>query len=620
MDRLPNEILEQICLYLQDPHYGSRRDLSSFSRVNRVCYTTAAPMIYRQLTLKFWDMESLQAAVSEVTESAGGRHFMRYARRLGILCLTAPLLRMAEEESSKWKLEPWATNLITYKEPATKNSFLEHYLYWCNQHPNMPILINRTNAIRRDRSWESIESLIVGLHRLEQLDFVTRNEFTSGLEQAVSRHHPNCRVDLTPHHNWANHEFSIDVLQLPGLHTLAVSLVRNESQSTASEGLDDMLPFLVTAPGLRHLILEDETNSHGIPLTRLREKWQSLLNARPATNFSRLESITFSAAGLCENILIKLAAIGNLSNLRSLHIRRVYDPINLVNIAKLFPNLKRLFIDPNPKGRPGMHLQSDHDDSIAAIIAFAPLNYLYIYGLRSAENLHRIVERHGSTLKGLIIAPSTIGLPRYPRFDVLGILQLAKLCPNLEELRLQIKRSTGSKEECELYKALGQFLNLHSLVLDLHFDARPRPPLFHIDTQDLTVLRKTLINAAMDEKLALGIWNMINTNGSSRLKYLRVVPFGAYNFSTPETYLLDCFAKSYLVTRYNFHNPGSPSIEEIGKRAREIRHHKRIYSEEETFRLPERLTLLLHDIWPEVPQGSDWWSCWSSFPLEQDPT
>ncbi|KAJ5547268.1 hypothetical protein N7494_004853 [Penicillium frequentans] len=639
MDHLPNEVLEQICLYLQDPHYGSRRDLSSFSRVNRVCYTTAAPMLYRHLTLKFWDMQSLQAAVSEVTENAGGRHFMRYARRLCILCLTKTL-RTEEEEPFQWKLEPWATNLITYRGPATRNSFLEHYLYSCNQHPDMPILVNNTKSIRRDRSWESIESLIASLHRLEQLDFITGNEFTSGLERAVSRHHPNCRVnlstgkqevafsvldtdarqDLAPHHNWCNHEFSIDVLQLPGLHTLAVSLVRNEIQSTGSEDLDDMLPFLVTAPGLRHLILQDETNSHGIPLTRLREKWQSLLDARPLTNPSRLESITLPQAGICENILIKLAAIGDLSNLRSLQIGRVYDPINLVNIAKLFPNLERLFIDPNPKGRPGMHLQSDHDDSIAAIIAFEPLNYLHIDGLRSAENLHRIVERHGPTLKGLIITPSTIGLSRYPRLDVFGIFQLAKLCPNLEELRLQIKRLMGSKEECELYKALGQFSTIHSLVLDLHFDARPRPSLFHVDTEDLTVLRKTLINAAMDEKLALGIWNMINTNGSSRLQYLRVVPFGTYNFSTPETYLLDCFAKSYLVTRYNFHSPGSPSIKEIGKRAREIRHYKSIYSKEETFRLPERLTLLLHDIWPEVPRGGDWWSCWRSFPLEQDPT
>jgi hypothetical protein len=182
----------------------------------------------------------------------------------------------------------------------------------------------------------------------------------------------------------------------------------------------------------------------------------------------------------------------------------------------------------------------------------------------------------------------------------------------------------GSQAECELYKALGEFSNLHSLVLDLRFDARPEPARRHLDTEDLTVLRRTFINAATDEKLALGIWNMIKTNKASRLQYLRVVPFGNGTFSREESYLLDCFGRSFLVTRYNFQNPGSPSVGEIGKRAGKIRREKRdsvvYFGEDEELRLPERLTLLLHDVWPHVPEGSDWWSCWTSFPLEADTT
>lgn len=161
-------------------------------------------------------------------------------------------------------------------------------------------------------------------------------------------------------------------------------------------------------------------------------------------------------------------------------------------------------------------------------------------------------------------------------------------------------------------------------MLDLHFDARLEPARRHLDTKDLTALRKMFINAATDEKFALGIWNMIKTNKASRLQYLRVVPFGNGKFSREESYLLDCFARSFLVTRYNFQNPRSPSVEEIGKRAREIQREKResvVDSDENVeFSLPERLTLLLHDIWPQVPKGSDWWSCWTSFPWEPDTT
>jgi hypothetical protein len=166
--------------------------------------------------------------------------------------------------------------------------------------------------------------------------------------------------------------------------------------------------------------------------------------------------------------------------------------------------------------------------------------------------LLRIVEQHGPSLKGLIVEPSGQAHSEYPRLEVSDIVQLATYCPNLEELRLQIKRPEGSQAECELYQALEKFKNLRSLVLDLHFDARPEPALCHVDTPDLTALRKTFINAATADNLALGIWNQINYSKSSRLQYLRVVPFGNGGFSREESYLLDRFARSILITRYNF--------------------------------------------------------------------
>jgi hypothetical protein len=587
-------------------------------------------------------MQSLQAAVSEVTKNPQGRFFMKYARRLYIVCLNKGTGR-GEEEAFQWKLEPWAANLRTDREPATRNSFLEYWLTNCNPCPGLNVLVNNSGSLYRDRSWTPVESLIARLDHLEQLDFITNNEFTSDLEQVISHHHPNCRVNITwrqavgysvldtearkqlcRHKIWSNYEFDINVLQLPGLHTLAVNLIYSESRSAGREDLDEMLPFLVTAPGLKHLDLQGQIDNPGFPLARLREKWQDLIDARPPTQISQLESITISGIGPDENILFKLAAVGNLSNLRSLALGRVRDPVNLIKVAGLLPNLERLFINPNPTGRRWMYLKSDHDDSIAAIRAFRPLKYLCLHSLRSVENLHRIVEQHGPSLKGLIVEPSGLAQSQYPRLDVSDIVQLATYCPNLKELRLQIKRSIASQAECELYKALREFSNLHSLVLDLHFDARLEPARRHLDTEDLTVLRKTFINAATDEKLALAIWNMIKTDKFSRLEYLRVVPFGNGTFSREESYLLDNFARSFLVTRYNLQNPGSPSVEEIGKRAREIQREKRESvvnsDEDEEFRLPERLTLLLHDIWPQVPEGSDWSSCWTSLPLEADTT
>jgi hypothetical protein len=70
-------------------------------------------------------------------------------------------------------------------------------------------------------------------------------------------------------------------------------------------------------------------------------------------------------------------------------------------------------------------------------------------------------------------------------------------------------------------------MSLRYLMLDLHYDQRPVQPRHVAKTEEL-YLRRTLINAAMDEKLALGIFNPIHANQSSRcLQYLRAVPFGS---------------------------------------------------------------------------------------------
>jgi hypothetical protein len=61
---------------------------------------------------------------------------------------------------------------------------------------------------------------------------------------------------------------------------------------------------------------------------------------------------------------------------------------------------------------------------------------------------------------------------------------MAQTCPNLEELRLPIRRPRGSGAEYEMYMALGEFVNLHSLLLDLHFDLRRIPVGAVVETEE----------------------------------------------------------------------------------------------------------------------------------------
>lgn len=146
-----------------------------------------------------------------------------------------------------------------------------------------------------------------------------------------------------------------------------MDLVHNESRLAGREDLDEMLPLLVNAIGRKHLDLQATADVPYFPIARLREKWQALMNTHPSTQTSRLESITISSIGPPESILLKLAAAGDLANLRTLALEHVFNPADLVKVAGLFPKLERLFIDLNPRGRRWMHLKTDHDDSVAAI-------------------------------------------------------------------------------------------------------------------------------------------------------------------------------------------------------------------------------------------------------------
>lgn len=213
-------------------------------------------------------MESLQAAVSAVIENPKGHNFTTYARRPYIVYLNKAKGKRAEK-AFQWKLEPLATSST---KPARRSSFLEYWLSTCNPCPGVNILVTSCGGLYlRERSWAPVESLISRLNHLEQLDFITDNEFATGLEQALFYYHPNCAVNiiwrqsvaysvldretthqLNPHDLFSDYEFDINVLRLPGLHSLAVNIVYNRSRVGGREAIEEVLPFLVRALGLQH--------------------------------------------------------------------------------------------------------------------------------------------------------------------------------------------------------------------------------------------------------------------------------------------------------------------------------------------------------------------------------
>ncbi|KAJ5287040.1 hypothetical protein N7478_002726 [Penicillium angulare] len=459
--------------------------------------------------------------------------------------------------------------------------------------------------------------------------------FTSGLKQAILHHHPNCRVMIpgnqvvefsildSEYQAWAedyyeyvytiyehNLDFDIDILQLPALHQLNVGFMQNDS--TPYENLEEVLSYIVTSPGLKHLSLDHHFDVLEFPLGKLKEKWHDFVVAHPSKQTSQLESLRILGRGLGEGIIFKFAATGSLSNLHTLELFSD-DPENLAKVGQLLPSLEKLLIQ--------IRVKSTHDEGYikfaTAIRAFHPVKYLSLHYFPWVEGLHQIVKHHGVSLKGLILHFPYLGHhPKHAEPKASDIDRLALDCPNLEELRLEVPRSLGNQSECDIYKAFGRFSKLRSLFLGLNFDRRMdrRGPCN--DTQEVELHLKTFMNAATDEKLALGIWHLVNIEAPC-LQYLRIFPF-AHEFSWGEECLLKYLTHSYLITRYNFQNPESPYIEEIGKRLWEVEREGDGWAQNDYYHLCEEISQLPRKIWPPVPGKGDWRDCWSSFPLQPE--
>lgn len=107
---------------------------------------------------------------------------------------------------------------------------------------------------------------------------------------------------------------------------------------------------------------------------------------------------------------------------------------------------------------------------------------------------------------------------------------MARLCPNIAELHLQIKRSTGGTDEYDAYRALGEFPFLHTLFIDLQCDPRQQA----LDVDEELPFEQILMNTATDEVLAIAIWDTIASHKiGEKLMNLRCTPFGQPFFPRP---------------------------------------------------------------------------------------
>ncbi|KAL4860752.1 hypothetical protein BDV12DRAFT_204723 [Aspergillus spectabilis] len=294
-------------------------------------------------------------------------------------------------------------------------------------------------------------------------------------------------------------------------------------------------------------------------------------------------------------------------------------------------SLERLFVGVSPvrlRDYDGStNTDTDNAEAMSAVLAVRPLKYLCLRGLREATSLHRILAYHGQTLRGLCLEPydghyaggPAHGSWKHPKLAPNDITLMAKTCPDLQELRLQIRRTEGNSQECDVYRSFGQLAKLRTLILDQHFDPRERgvgpetlrrlqPHLYPEEEEedhkvDAVLFRTTLINAATDETLALGIWDLVvSSQASRRLQNLRIVPFGLNMYSMNESYYLIFLARSFFVSRCGLENP---IVEEVGKMAWTV-WQEDTHGPSGPHILPRGADEVIAGLWPALVGREDW--------------
>ncbi|KAJ5215450.1 uncharacterized protein N7498_001857 [Penicillium cinerascens] len=653
MDLLPFEVKGLICAFANS---YSQDDLSSLGRLNRTWYEVALPLVYDTLKIAFYNREHLLRELAKVSEGPQSRLFKLHTRRLDLVCLDgyrfpAPIKAVSRSGKPSPRLR-----YTDYAPVASLNTFLGDYL---NRVYDEHTQYNRTVFwFYAEKDWEPLVSLISRLGHLTELNYAIKDMFPPALHHAMRQYHPNCRLNIWMHQSFsreiarlgkfrginseAEDPFEMETLQSPNLHALSVShiLTKDKFYQDATEQSShfaETFPFLLAAPNLKHLQFEYSGSSKG-DLAKLKAQWEKSAQSVKPIPVASLKSLSFGSMfkAHCpwEDVFMSISNLVDLSRLKSLDISVSRAPSLLRNARSIVPNLERLFINMHLQDRHYDYLEEDDPEMVELIQEFNPLRFLAVRGLRTYSALHRILIHHGDTLKGLII-PSTsdrrkspdtdIGY-KYPALNGQQIIEVTETCPNLKELLLPIKRIGGRPEECNVYRALGKFTQLHTLVLETIYDPRSKPEQ-HFPWPNDSLVREIFRNAATDVNLVKAMWGLIFSNQPSRLlRNLRVIPIGQAEFAIKggdngkfEDGVLRQLGRSFLLTRTP---DDSLDAQEIGKfdpkRWQDflpsLSPHMRPLAFEGAMRL-------LRSVWPSIEWDDKTFilSGWESFPLQIDP-
>lgn len=350
--------------------------------------------------------------------------------------------------------------------------------------------------------------------------------------------------------------------------------------------------------------------------------------------------------------IVDRLACGNFSALRALKLNICLAPEGLPGPSS-FPSLTTLVFTYNYEDR---DLSLEVRDWVINFMRNLPR--LTALGVQNWSRAVSITPALGPNLHTLNLSTA-----RHVGGAPLGddhILQLAQLCPLIEKLTVEVKRSRGDAAEVRRYRALGRLPRLQHLELTL--DASPPAAISTrsttgplvvtletaiepwFDEQDSQYLRgrlaphreghvrDALINSAVDAALARSIFGVIDRAkpygllpNVLRLERLELCASGGMAFRPRAMLVLPGIAlrrffaalrRSWVAERDVRDDSRDVVLvreTHVGQRQRMLKFHNVQKAREPQY---EYLFGLWRRVWPVEHEGIDWWEDWQSYPLE----
>ncbi|KAL2857297.1 hypothetical protein BJY01DRAFT_137535 [Aspergillus pseudoustus] len=612
MDHLPLEIIRCICLLARDHDLC---DVYSVRLVNRSCCLAATPVAFENLTIKLRAGTTTHDLLTEFNDSGPGRYSRQYARRLNLVCIRHWL-----PSQTTRGLEELAPNLFGHIPRAANDGFLEPHLTTAgvpgSDYEKWKWVFNFYNP----PSWQPLVDLIAMFYRLVELNYALADMFPRSLGEAVRNYHPDCNLNI-----WngylPNETSSLSQRLTPNALAslnprsfVAVCPAQNlvTSNDIYTNLLRQILPGLSACLNLKHLTIHWGNST----LNGLYEEIVQAWGSHPQSTCPvQLRSLTLQGSTPLTNVLYAMARLFDLSDLSSLDLTALSNPYIIREASLRLKRLRALYVSMDPDF--SLNAPRDNQETVHAILSMNPLQFLCLRGVRKESTLHEILAAHGSTLRGLILevvqyGSSPNGFFSHPEMNQANISKIAGLCPNLQELRLPLKRTMGDRFECVKYRTLGEFSQLRTLVIDLMCDPRHQDPFERVLSMTGRI-KSALINAATDRHLVESIWNVIfSAQPSKRLRQLSCIHTGSACYPWPQEWVMLHLAQSFLVRRHDFDTIQPVEILPIGNKSVALRMEEK-YRTGHRSGMESTLRKIFDELWPgEGP----WETRWRSFPLD----